>query len=71
MAGELSDTVKEDLTTRAAAVAKSVREGVETVKSEITDAGAESIDRLKHTGKDALSAVREKTTTASVGIKKS
>ena len=67
-AGELSDTVKEDLTTRAEAVAKSVREGVDTVKSEISDAGAESIDRLKHTGKDALNAACE-TTTGSVGIK--
>jgi hypothetical protein len=67
-AGELSDTVKEDLTSRAEAVARSVREGLDTVKSEITDAGAESIDRLKHTGKDALNAARE-TTTASDGIK--
>jgi hypothetical protein len=73
-AGELSDTVKEDLTTRAEAVAKSVREGVDTVKSEISDAGVESIDRLKHTGKDALNAAREITTgskgrTDPIGIK--
>jgi len=68
-AGELSDTVKEDLTSRAEAVAKSVREGVDTVKSEISDAGAESMDRLKHTGKDALNAARE--TIGSVGIKQS
>ena len=39
-AGELSDTVKEDLTSRADAVAKSVRKGIETVKSEVSDAGA-------------------------------
>jgi hypothetical protein len=58
-AGELSDTVKEDLTSRTDAVAKSVREGIETVKSEVSDAAAESIDRLKHTGKDALNAARE------------
>jgi hypothetical protein len=67
-AGELSDAVKDDLTTRAEAVAKNVREGVDTVKSEISDAGAESIDRLKQTGKDALNVARE-TTTGSVGIK--
>jgi hypothetical protein len=48
-AGELSDTVKEDLTSRAEAAAKSVREGVETAKS----AGTESIDRTNHTGKAA------------------
>jgi hypothetical protein len=69
-AGELSDTVKENLTSRAEAVAKSVREGVDTVQSKIGDAGAESIDHLKQTGKDALNAARE-TTTGSVGIKKS
>jgi hypothetical protein len=69
-AGELSDTVKEDLTGRAEAVASSVRKGLDTVKSEIGDAAAESIDRLKNTGKDALNDVRE-TTTASVGIKQS
>jgi hypothetical protein len=68
--GELSDTVKKDLTTRAEAVAKSVREGVDTVKSEISDAAAESIDRLKHTGNDALNAARE-TTTSTVGINQS
>ena len=67
-AGELSDTVKEDLTTRAEAVAKSVREGVDTVKSEISDAGAELIDGSKRAGKDALNAARE-TTTGSAGIK--
>jgi hypothetical protein len=47
-----------------------VREGVDTVKSEIGDAGAEVIDRVKHTGKDAIDAARE-TTTGSVGIKQS
>ena len=47
-AGELSDTVKGDLTGRAEAVANSLREGVDTLKSEISDAAAESIDRLKH-----------------------
>jgi hypothetical protein len=69
-AGELSDTVKEDLTSHAEAMAKSLREGVDTVKSEVSDAGAESIDRLKHTGKDALNAARE-TTTPTAGIKRS
>jgi hypothetical protein len=59
LAGKLSDTVKEDLTGRAEAVANSLREGVGTLKSEISDAAAESIDRLNHTGKDVLNAASE------------
>jgi hypothetical protein len=51
--GELSDTVKEVLSTRSEAVAQRMREGVDTLRSEISDAGAESIDRLKQTGREA------------------
>ena len=57
--GDLSDTVKEDLSTRAEAVAQRVRAGADPLKSEISDAGAESIDRLKQTGRDAIDAARE------------
>ena len=49
-AGELSDTVKEDLTTRAEAEAKCVGEGVDTVKPEISDAEGESIDTTEGVG---------------------
>jgi hypothetical protein len=61
LVGELSDTVKEDLSTRSEAVAKHVREGVNTLSSEISNAGAESIDRLKQAGRDALDVARETT----------
>ena len=61
LVGELSDTVKEDLSTRSEAVAQNVREGVNTLRSEISNAGAESIDRLKQAGRDALDVARETT----------
>jgi hypothetical protein len=60
--GELSDTVTEDLNARSEAVAQRAREGGDALRSEISDAGAESIDRLKQTGKEALEAARETTT---------
>ena len=59
MGRELSDTVKEVLSTRSEAVAQRMREGVDTLRSEISDAGAELIDRLKQTGREALDAARE------------
>jgi len=61
LVGELSDTVKEDLSTRSEAVAQHVREGVNTLSFEISNAGAESIDRLKQAGRDALDVARETT----------
>lgn len=59
--GELSDTVTEDPNPRSEAVAQRRMLGVDALRSEISDAGAESIDRLKQTGKEALDAARETT----------
>ena len=56
--GELSDSVKEDLNVRAGAVSQSVREASDTLKSEIDDMGAESLERLQETGRNAMDAVR-------------
>jgi hypothetical protein len=58
--GDLSDSVKADLKERAGAVSQSVREGVDTLKSEFSDAGAEYVDRVQQAGRDALDAGREK-----------
>jgi hypothetical protein len=56
--GELSDSVKEDLNVRAGAVSQSVREASDTLKSEIDDMGAESLERLQETGRNAMDAAR-------------
>ena len=58
--GNLSDSLKEDLKERAGAVSQSVREASDTLKSELTDAGAEYADRVKQAGRDAMEAAREK-----------
>jgi len=58
--GELSDDVKTDLSTRASAVSKSLREASDTLKAEFADTGAEAVDRLKQAGIDAMDAAREK-----------
>jgi hypothetical protein len=58
--GELSDDVKADLNTRAKAVSQSVREASDTLKAEISDTGAEAVDRVKQAGVDAADAAREK-----------
>ena len=52
---------------RAGAVSQSVKEAADTLKGEITDAGAEYADRVKQAGQDAIEAARgsagsEKTT---------
>jgi hypothetical protein len=57
--GNLSDGLKEDLKERAGAVSQSVREASDTLKAELTDAGAEYADRVKQAGRDALEAARE------------
>jgi hypothetical protein len=57
--GNLSDGLKEDLKQRAGAVSQSVQEAADTLKSEITDAGAEYADRVKQAGRDAIEAARE------------
>jgi hypothetical protein len=58
--GELSDDVKADLDTRAGAVSQSLREASDTLKAELSDTGAEAVDRVKQAGIDAADAAREK-----------
>ena len=58
--GDLSDDVKADLNTRAGAVSQSLREASDTLKAELSDAGAEAVDRVKQAGTDATDAAREK-----------
>jgi hypothetical protein len=61
--GDLSDSVKADLSARAAAVSQSVREASDTLRAEIGDMGAESLERLQETGQNAMDAARRATTT--------
>ena len=58
--GEISDSVKEDLKERASAVSQGAREATDTLKNEIKDAGAETIDRIKQAGMDAAQAAGQK-----------
>ena len=58
--GDLSDDAKADLNTRAGAVSQSLREASDTLKAELSDAGAEAIDRMKQAGLDATDAARGK-----------
>ena len=58
--GELSDDVKTNLNTRAGAVSQSLREASDTLKAELSDTGAEAVDRVKQAGLDAADAAREK-----------
>ena len=57
--GELGDNVKEDLNARAGAVSQSVREASDTLKTELDDMGAETLERLQATGRSGMDAVRE------------
>jgi hypothetical protein len=61
--GELSDSVKADLNARAASVSQSVREGSDALKAEISDMGAESLERLEETGRNAMDAARKANST--------
>jgi hypothetical protein len=56
--GEVSDDVKADLNRRAGAVSQSLREASDTLIAEISDTGAEAIDRVKQAGMDAAGAAR-------------
>lgn len=56
--GEVSDDVKADLNRRAGAVSQALREASDTVVSEISDTGAEIVDRVKQAGMDAAAAAR-------------
>jgi hypothetical protein len=58
--GDLSDEVRANLNTRAEAVSHSLREASDTLKAEITETGAEAVDRMKQAGIDAADAAREK-----------
>ena len=58
--GELSDDVKADLDTRVGAVSQSLREASDTLKAELSDTGAEAVDRVKQAGMDAEDAARER-----------
>jgi hypothetical protein len=62
--GDLSADVKADLNTRAGAVSQSLREASDTLKAELSDTGAEAIDRVKQAGMDAADAAREKVKSA-------
>ena len=58
--GDLSDDVKADLNARAGAVSQSLHEASDTLKAELSDTGAEAIDRVKQAGMDAADAARQK-----------
>ncbi|AMA55734.1 hypothetical protein [Bradyrhizobium sp. CCGE-LA001] len=58
--GEVSDDVKADLGRRAGAVSQALREASDTVVAEISDAGAEVVDRVKQAGMDAALAAQAK-----------
>jgi hypothetical protein len=58
--GDLSDGMKADLNGRAGAVTQSLREASDTLKAELSDTGAEAVDRVKQAGIDAADAAREK-----------
>jgi hypothetical protein len=52
--------MKADLNGRAGAVTQSLREASDTLKAELSDTGAEAVDRVKQAGIDAAAAAREK-----------
>jgi hypothetical protein len=54
--GNLSDKVKSDMSDRAGAVTQSLREASDTLKAELSDTGAEVVDRVKQAGLDAADA---------------
>lgn len=57
--GELSDSVKADLNARAGAVFQSMREASDTLKAEVDDMGAETLERLQEAGRHGMDAARE------------
>ncbi len=58
--GEISDDVKADLNSRAESVSQSLREASDTLKAELSDTGAEALDRVKQTAEEAARVAREK-----------
>lgn len=55
--GETSDAVRADLKTRAGAVSQALRESSDSLLAEVSDTGAEALDRIRQTGMDAVGAV--------------
>ncbi|MET4273812.1 MULTISPECIES: hypothetical protein [unclassified Bradyrhizobium] len=55
--GETSDAVKADLNSRVGAVSQALRENSDTLLAEVSDTGAEALDRIRQTGMDAVGAV--------------
>jgi hypothetical protein len=64
--GELSDDMKADLNERAGAVSQSLREASDSLKAELSDTGAEAVDRVKQAGMDAMGAARQKVSSSSL-----
>lgn len=60
LAGSASQAVRSDLSVRASAVGDALRAGAKTLKAELSDSGAEALDRLKKAGNDAVQAARER-----------
>ncbi|MET4222033.1 hypothetical protein ABIB00_007269 [Bradyrhizobium sp. LB14.3] len=58
--GKTSDDVKTDLKTRVGAVSQALRESSESLLAEVSDTGAEALDRIRQTGMDAVQAARER-----------
>jgi ElaB/YqjD/DUF883 family membrane-anchored ribosome-binding protein len=61
--GDHSDSVKADLKARVGAVSQTVREASDTLKAEIGDVGAEALERVQETGRNAMDAARKANTT--------
>ena len=58
--GEMSDDVKGELSRRGTAVSKALREASDTLVAEVSDSGAEAMDRVRQAATDAAQAAKEK-----------
>jgi hypothetical protein len=58
--GKTSDDVKTDLKTRVGAGSQALRESSDSLLAEVSDTGAEALDRIRQTGMDAVQAARER-----------
>jgi hypothetical protein len=58
--GQTSDDVKADLNTRVGAVSQALRESSDSLLAEVSDTGAEALDRIRQTGMDAVQAAHER-----------
>ena len=56
--GQVSDDLKADLNRRAGAVSQALREASDTVVAEISDSGADVVNRVTQVGQDAVAAAR-------------